>query len=110
QTNFDKKLLWRPRLNIEHAIGRHTYPDWPKHNGKECADAGIKLFPLHHCGGAEDTARRNRRDYARATNKARAWNYAPGHNDNPQQVGSVAWVRDAIQNHKLIDVMGNSCS
>lgn len=108
QSNYDKKILFRPSLDIQFSIGRHTYNDpgrqWPKHNGKECSDVGIKLLHAHYTGGIEDSAQRNRRNYARAVNKQHAWNFAPGHNENPKQSGSVAWVADAIQNNKLIDV------
>lgn len=105
QTNFDKKLLFRSSINMTHTFGRHTYQDWPKHNGKESPDVGIKLLHCHHVGGIEDTAQRNRRNYARALDKKFAWNYAAGPNDDPNQSGSVAWVKNGIEKDLLIDVM-----
>lgn len=105
QTNFDKKLLFRSSINMTHTFGRHTYSDWPKHNGKESPDVGIKLLHCHHVGGVEDTAQRNRRNYARALDKKFAWNYATGPNDDPNQSGSVAWVKNGIEKDLLIDVM-----
>ncbi len=105
QPNYDKQLLHRPKLNVTQAVGRHVYSDkFPKHDGKLCTDAGLKLLHAHHTGGIDDTAARNRRNYARALNKNHAWNFAPGHNENPKQLGSVAWVADAIKNNRLIDV------
>lgn len=106
QANYDKKILFRPSLDIEFAIGRHTYanPAFPKHNGKECSDVGIKLLHCHCLGGTEETAQRNRRNYARATDKKNAWNFSDAHNNNPKQSGAVAWVKDILDNNCLIDV------
>jgi len=105
QDNYSKMLLHRPSLNVIQAIGRHVYPGhFPKHDGRVCSDAGIKLLHCHCLGGVESTAERNRRNYARVLNKQHAWNFSEPHNSNPKQSGSVAWVADAIQNNKLIDV------
>lgn len=104
QDNYDKKTLWRSALKIEHTFGRHAMHGYPKHNGQECPDAGVKLFHLHHLGGVEDTRKRSQRCFDRATDKRFAWNYAPGANDDPNQNGSVAWVARAISENRLIDV------
>jgi hypothetical protein len=102
QPNYDKKVLFRPDVHLIHTIGRHTYDgQWPRHNGREWNFSSLKLFHCHHVGGVEDTALRNARCYDRAVNKRYAWNYSEGHNGNPAQVGTVAWVRDAIENNKL---------
>lgn len=107
QNNYDKKLIFKPELDVQHTYGRHSYTgkqNWPKHNGRESALSSIKLLHLHHVGGVADTVARNQRNYDAAVGKKFAWNYLP-ENDNPAQVGTVAWVRDAIENGKLIDVM-----
>ncbi len=105
QANYDKKLLHRPHLDFQHTIGRHTEPGWPRHDGKESADVGVKLLHCHHVGGVADTVYRNQRNWERAVNKKYAWNYLPEHNYNAKQNGSVAWVRDIIANNRLTDVI-----
>lgn len=105
QPNFDKLLLARPSLNLQHTIGRHTYPGaWPKHKG-QVASSVLTLLHAHHVGGVEDTARRNRRNYARARDKKFAWNYEPTTEANPTQVGTVAWVKHALGNGQMQDVV-----
>ncbi len=103
QDNYDKKLLFRPSLNFQHCIGRHTMFDWPKHNGQE--ECGLTLFHLHHLGGVAGTIARNQRDYDHAVNKKLAWNYDTVHNGDPKQNGSVAWVKRMIDNNKLLQVI-----
>lgn len=99
--NYDKKILWRPTVNMVHTIGRHTYPgQFPKFIGRECPFK-IKLFHCHHVGGVEETRQRNQRNYDRALDKKYAWNFAPEANANPKQVGSVAWVEDVMKSGKL---------
>jgi hypothetical protein len=100
QHNYDKRLIWRANIDLEHATGRHTYLGWPKHNGVECKDAGVKLIHCHFVGGPSDTAIRNQRCYDRSTDKSKAWNYSPQHN-KPTQVGTVSWVENILSNHKL---------
>lgn len=103
QSNYDKPIIWRPEISIQHAIGRHRYEgQWPKYSGKPIVDVGIKLFHLHHLGALEGTVQINARNLGRAVNKKYAWNYTEAYN-NPEQVGSAEWVRDAIVSNKLID-------
>lgn len=104
QANYDKFLLSRFWLPVKHTIGRHTYgKEWPQTLGRRGMIPGLKLFHCHHVGGVEFTQEQNQRNYNRAVNKNFAWNYAPEH-DKPEQVGSVAWVRDAIESGKLKEV------
>lgn len=106
QSNYDKQIIWRSTLDIEHTIGRHTYPgQFPRHSGKLSDNVEFKLLHLHHLKGVEGTDSRNQRDYNQAVNKRYAWNYAPGHNDNPNQGGSVAWVKSQIEQGKLFNIM-----
>lgn len=103
QPNYDKRILWRSDLDITQAIGRHYYPgQWPKHNGVEALDHGVKLLHLHHLGGVEHTMARNARNYLRARDKKYAWNFDSKHNHDPNQSGSLAWVKDAMD--RLLDV------
>lgn len=104
QPNYDKFICWRPGVKVVHTIGRHTDGPWPKCAGKRGSEPKLKLLHCHHVGGVEWTRRINQRNYDRAVDKKYAWNYTAEH-DKPEQVGSVAWVRDAIENNKLIDVM-----
>lgn len=104
QANYDKFILHRFWLPVKHAIGRHTYgKEWPQTLGRRGAIPGLKLFHCHHVGGVEHTKEINARNYERAVDKRYAWNYRPEH-DKPEQAGSVAWVRDAIENGKLKEV------
>lgn len=104
QSNYSKLLCWRFWLPVKHTIGRHTMGnDWPKTLGKRGTVPRLKLFHCHHVGGVEFTREQNTRNYGRAVDKRFAWNYTPEH-DKPEQVGSVAWVRDAIENGKLREV------
>lgn len=106
QPNYDKQLLHRSCIDIEYAIGRHTYPPvWPKHRARMCPDVGIKLLHLHYVGGVEDSALRNARNYKRAVNKKYAWNFDEQHNMDPNQGGSVAWVKRLIDNNELVTVV-----
>lgn len=108
QENYDKFLIWRPEIEITHAVGRHTYgSEWPKSNGKRATRADFKLLHYHYFG-VDYTATRNRRNYARAVDKKFAWNYAAEHNSNPKQSGSVAWVENAIKTGALMDVIAPS--
>lgn len=101
QWNYDKKLLFRPSLDFHHTIGRHTYENkFPRHNGREWTNSGLKLLHCHHVGGITHTADRNRRNYDRAIDKKFAWNMTDAHNKK-EQVGTVAWVRDLIVSGKL---------
>lgn len=104
--NYSKKCIWRPRLDIEHAHGRHTYKDWPRHNGREGADAGIKLLHCHSLGGIGPVIERNRRNYERSTDKKLAWNMSPDIQGNAEQGGTVAWVEKLIAEKRLVDVVG----
>lgn len=104
QPNYDKLICWRSGVRVFHTIGRHTYDDWPKCSGVRGSESKLKLLHCHHIGGVEWTRQRNKRNYDMAVDKKFAWNYAP-QLDKPDQVGTVAWVRDAIENKKLIDVM-----
>ena len=106
QANFDKRLLHRPELDVEQTLGRHSYGETiPKHNGRICETA-LRLLHCHHVGGVQHTAERNARNYARCLkhDDRFGWNYDAKHNADPEQVGSLAWVADAILNHRLIDV------
>lgn len=104
QWNYDKMILHRPRINLIHTIGRHTYGTvWPRHNGRLITPPDLKLLHCHHVGGVEDTKARNQRCFDRAVRKQFAWNYTPEH-DKATQVGTPAWVRDLIENQKLIQV------
>lgn len=104
QSNYDKFILHRFWLPVKHAIGRHTYgKEWPQTLGRRGSIPDLKLFHCHHIGGVEHTKEVNQRNYDRAVDKRYAWNYAPEH-DKPEQVGTVAWVRDAIENGKLKEV------
>jgi SAM-dependent methyltransferase len=106
QPNFDKLLLCRPEIGMEHTHGRHTYPGaFPKHRGKVCEET-FGLFHCHHLGGIQHTEERNARNYARCGEKAAkfGWNYDAEHNSDPNQSGSLAWVAEAILSHRLIDV------
>lgn len=104
QENYDKCIIWRPSIDIQHTHGRHTYP------GKFPIGGTIEQSPFkllhYHYFGVEYTAMRNRRNYARSVDKKFAWNYAPGHNENPKQNGSVAWVEAVLKNGHMIDVLG----
>lgn len=104
QSNYDKFILQRFWLTVEHTIGRHTIgKEWPKTLGRRGVAHGLKLFHCHHIGGVEHTREINQRNFDRAVDKRYAWNYTPQH-DKPEQVGTVAWVRDAIVNGKLKEV------
>ncbi len=104
QSNYDKLLLHRSGIDVIQTIGRHAYPgQFPKHKGKISSEK-IKLLHCHCLGGVDYTAQRNRRNYGRAIDKKFAWNFADEHNFNPKQSGSVAWVKDAIENDRLFDV------
>jgi len=106
QPNYDKIICWRPQVKMVHTIGRHTYQgQFPKCSGLISDIPGFYLLHCHHVGGVEWTRQINQRNYDRAVNKKYAWNYSPGHNDDPNQVGSVAWVQSAIQNGKLEQVI-----
>lgn len=108
QPNYDKAICWRPEREIRHTIGRHSYPgQWPRCNGTVGVRARLKLLHAHHAGGVPWTAIVNRRNYERAVNKRYAWNYAPDHNRNPEQCGSLAWVRRLIADRRLIDVLSD---
>lgn len=96
QPNYDKLLLHRPHIKLEHTIGRHRYgKHWPKHNGTVCPDYGIKLYHCHYIGGPDETAARNKRNYDRCLNKKYGWNMI---NHDPKQVDTVEWVRESL-NH-----------
>ncbi len=104
QPNYDKYLLHRTGVDIVHQHGRHTYGmDWPKCSGVKAAPADLKLLHYHYFG-VEHTAARNRRNFARAADKRFAWNYSSETEKDPKQVGTVAWVNDAILNKRLVDV------
>ena len=108
QENYDKMICWKPQISIQHTIGRHTYAGanrWPKFTGQQSRDIGFKLLHCHHVGGVTATTQRNQRNYDRAINKKYAWNFAPDHNSNPKQSGSVAWVNALIKTGKMIDVI-----
>lgn len=103
QVNYDKKILFRPHVHMVHTIGRHSYQgQFPKHNGRECRDTGLKLLHCHYVGGPDYTAQRNKRNYDRCPNKKYAWNMV---SHDPKQVGTVEWVKDALDNDKLIAVV-----
>lgn len=104
QENYGKKICWRPSVDVQHAIGRHDEIGWPKCSGVIGTTSKLKLLHCHHVGGVNYTEEINRRNYNRAVNKKFAWNYTPEHN-TPDQVGTVAWVQDAISNNRLVNVM-----
>lgn len=98
QQNYDKLLLARPRANMVHTIGRHTYTgQFPRFRGRlePHAFSGLKLYHCHYFGGPEETAARNQRNYDRCVKKKYAWNMV---NHDPKQVGTVEWVRESL-NH-----------
>lgn len=104
QENYDKRIIWRTHVEMQHTIGRHTYGnEWPRFKGRLATNAEFKLLHCHHLGGVEFTRQRNRRNYGRAVNKKFAWNYAPGE----RSAGTEHWVKDLIHGNKLIDVMAN---
>lgn len=104
QTNYDKRIIWRTHVEMQHTIGRHTYGnDWPRFRGRLASNTEFKLLHCHHLGGVGFTEQRNRRNYARAVNKKYAWNYAPGE----KSAGTEHWVQELIEGNKLIDVMNN---
>src|SRR5881396_391258 len=107
QPNYDKTIIWRPSVNIHHTHGRHSpNGDWPGCNGGvKGKDPKFLLLHCHHIGGIEFTRAKNQRNYERAREKRFAWNYSAEHNSNPLQVGSLAWVEDAVNNKKLKQVM-----
>lgn len=105
QDNYDKRIIWRPDIEMTHTIGRHTYPgQWPRFTGQLDNRVSFKLLHYHYFG-VEHTKERNRRNYERAVNKRYAWNYDAGHNDNPLQNGSVAWVRRILEENLLEEVI-----
>lgn len=104
QSNYDKAIIWRPGIDMQHTHGRHTYENkWPKHNGVQI-QSDFKLLHYHYFG-VEYTARRNARNFMRAIDKRFAWNYAAKANADPKQNGSVAWVKDALESNRLIEVV-----
>lgn len=104
QPNYDKYCCWRPTVDVVHTIGRHTYPGrFPRCSGVIGTTPRFKLFHCHHIGGVEHTKMINQRNLDRCTIKRYAWNYTPEH-DKPTQVGTVSWVRDVIENKKLVNV------
>lgn len=103
QPNYDKYICWRYGLPLIHTIGRHTQDGFPRTLGRKGTVPRLKLYHCHHVGGVDFTAAKNKRNYDRAVNKRFAWNYTKEH-DRPEQVGTVAWVRDAIENNKLCKV------
>jgi predicted SAM-dependent methyltransferase len=108
QPNYDKLIVWRPGVDVQHAIGRHTYlPEWPKCSGRIGMTPKLKLFHLHYIGGVEETIQRNRRNYERAVNKKYAWNSLPEH-DKPDQMGTVSWIRALIDGDRLRNVVSDA--
>lgn len=102
QENYDKRIIWRTHVNIQHTIGRHTYGnEWPKFSGKLSTNTEFKLLHCHHLCGAEFTRIRNLRNYDRAVHKKFAWNYATGE----KSAGTEHWVNELIKGNKLIDIM-----
>lgn len=104
QPNYGKFVCWRPALEMEHTVGRHTCPGFPRFGGKLGSVSRFKLLHCHHLGGVDHTLMRNARNYHHAVNKGFAWNYTPAF-DRPEQVGTLSWVTDLVENNKLIDVM-----
>lgn len=95
QENYDKQIIWRSSISMQHTIGRHTYPDKaPKFDGV-LASEKVTLYHLHHIGGVQFTIERNARNFKRAVDKKYAWNYSKQH-DKPEQNGSVAWVKKVL--------------
>lgn len=104
QPNYDKAVLFRPTSGLQSTIGRHFYPgQFPKFTGT--LSGGITLFHLHHLGGVAETLARNRANYAAAKDKRFAWNYSDATEANADQVGTHAWVSQAIQNNALSGVV-----
>jgi len=102
QPNYDKWICWRSTVDMVHTIGRHTVPRmFPRTTGSIGNVAKLKLLHCHYIGGLEYAKKMNQRNYDRAVDKRFAWNYAPGHNGDPKQVGSVAWVERILRNNEL---------
>lgn len=101
QDNYSKTLWHRPKCQIGHSHGRH---DVQHFDGRIGESVEWKLFHCHHVGGPDDTKQRNLRNIDRANEKKFAWAYQP---DQEEKVsgGTVNWVRDAIVNNRLFDVM-----
>jgi len=110
QNNYDKWIIWRPGVEIQHTAGRHTYGwQWPRCNGRRSTKPNFKLLHYHYFG-VDYTRQRNKRNYDRACNKRYAWNYSDGHNNNPKQNGSVAWVKAMLESGCTFDVFQHDSS
>lgn len=106
QPNYDKYLIWRPEVDIEHTLGRHTYdPFWPKCSGVKAKIPDLKLLHYHYLG-VEQTGARNRRNYARCVKQddTYGWNYDAQHSADPKQNGTIAWVKAQLEENKLVNV------
>jgi len=106
QKNYDKSIIWRSDVDVQHTHGRHAYGmEWPKCSGRRY-DWVPRFKLLHyHYFGVNYTKERNQRNYDRACNKRFAWNYDQSHNRDPNQSGSVEWVRKLMDNNHLFDVL-----
>lgn len=99
--NYSKSIIFNPERLIEFDYGRHYVTDF---SGRKDPDpAYIKLLHCHFLG-VEYTRARNKRNYDAAVNKKFAWNYDAKHNEDPNQVGSVAWVERMIRDKQRVDV------
>jgi predicted SAM-dependent methyltransferase len=106
KSNYSKHCIWRPNISIRHAHGRHTYKDWPKHDGVTAPDVGIKTLHCHSVGGIAEVMVRNKRNYDRSTDKKLGWNMAPDIQHNADQGGTVAWLERIIATNALQNVIG----
>lgn len=101
QPNYSKWITWRADADVQHIIGRHGKP---KTKAKVAEEARFSLLHYHYFG-AEYTAARNRRNYARCRDKRFAWNYEPTKELDANQAGTVAWVQQALQNNTMQEVV-----
>ena len=91
--NYRKSIIVNPSESIEYDFGRHHIR---RFQGSQCPDVDFMLYHCHFLG-VEHTRARNKRNYDAALNKKFAWNYDAQHNEDPNQVGSVAWVERVIR-------------
>lgn len=98
--NYSKALIVNPGMNITYDYGRHGVLEF---DGRLCPRVEFKLLHCHFLG-VDYTRARNKRNYDATLDKAFAWNYAPLHNEDPWQTGSVAWVERVIRDGLRVNV------